>query len=118
GAELGRLAERVAGAQRGRVRFANRVVRREALREPRLDRRDLVAEHPLHEPERPEILAAPGVALTEAEALHRLGRMRRDIDLDDLIAVERAALARILGVPRLLQAPARECVSVQDDQRA
>src|SRR5690606_31291406 len=91
GAELGRLTERVAGAQRGRVRFANRVVRRETPREPRLDRRDLVAEHPLHEPERPEVLATPCVALAEAERLHGLRGTGRDIDLDDLIAVERAA---------------------------
>ena len=65
--ELRGFAVRVAGAQRGEVRVANRRLLRELLADPLLDRRDLAVEHPLHEPERPEILAATGVALAQPE---------------------------------------------------
>ena len=118
GRQLGGLAIGVARAQRRQVRVANRRVLRELLVQPFLDRGDVAAEHPLHEAERPEILAAPRVALAQAELRGRFERVLRDVDLDDLIAVEHAALARILLVAGLREPAAREAVDVENDQRA
>src|SRR5690606_21528448 len=118
GAQLRRLAVRMPGLQGRDVRVTHRVVRGEALAYPRLDRIDVVAEHPLHEPERPEVLAAAGIALAEPERLHGVGRELRDVELDHLKAVELAALPRILRVARLREPAARERIRIQDDQRA
>src|SRR5262249_44112858 len=45
-------------------------------------------------------------------------RVLRDVDFDDLIAVQDAALTRILVVPGFGEISAGEAVDVQNDQRA
>ena len=116
--KLRRLAVHVTGAQRGQVRVARRRVLRELLIDPALDGAGVTVEHPLHETERPEVLAAPGIALAQAIGRGRLERVLRNVDFDDLITVEHAARARILLVARLREIAAREAVDVQNDQRA
>ena len=116
--ELCGLTVGVPRAQRREVRVADRGVLRELLADPIRDRRDLTIEHPLHEPEGPEVLAAARVALAETERLRRVHRELRDVDLDDLVAVEHAALARVGLIARFREAAGGEAVDIEDDQRA
>ena len=60
----------------------------------------------------------PASLLLRPNCCGRVERELRDVDLDDLVAVEHAALARVGFVAGLREPAAREAVDVEDDQRA
>src|SRR4029078_1524298 len=120
GERLGRLAERVAGAERLDVgRRYLRPLRAELLLEE-LDRRlDRAPVEPRHQPEREHVLRALGLARRDAlDLLQCSDGQRRERHGVHLVLVERAVLERALRIAGLLEVPLGEGVSVYDQRAA
>jgi hypothetical protein len=104
--------------QRRHVGVAERRVAAEPAPDPCLHGFEFPAEHPQEQAERPEILAAAPLRLAQTERFHGLEVEVVDVGRDDLELVERAILARVVLIPGFREAPRREAVVVEDDQRA
>ena len=114
---LARLAERIAGLERPRVRLDDLRPLRELLVDEGQRALGGARVQPRHQPEREHVLRALRLALRDLDLLQLLERERGERNLMQVVVVERAVLERVRRVARLLEVAVGERVGV-DDQRA
>ena len=115
---LGRLPEGVARVQCRHVGLCDLGPAGELFLQP-VERDQAVAPvHPQHQPERPHVATAMCLAGVEPEALDRLQRLLRDVELQHLVGSERAVVERVGREPRLGEVPLGEGARVHDHRAA
>ena len=115
---LGRLAEVVAGGERGAVGRLHEFVLGEFRRDPLECRLDRPRVHPRHQAEGEEVLRSFGISRLDAEIRAHLLGQRRHRHTEYAVAGEGSVVERILLVARLGEVAFLECVLVDDDRAA